>query len=181
MPVKNILITGRPGVGKTTAIKKVLSALDIRPRGFYTEEIRDGRERRGFTVKTFGGRDCVLAHTDIQGVPRVGRYGVDVTSFENTALPELEEAMLLKVQREIIVIDEIGKMEMFSNRFKNLVLQALDGPAPVLAVISESGNGFIDGIKKRKDVKLFTLSRQARDAQIPDIATSLDALTRGSL
>lgn len=178
MPVKNILITGRPGVGKTTAIKKVLSALDIRPRGFYTEEIRDGRERRGFTVKTFGGRDCVLAHTDIQGVPRVGRYGVDVTSFENTALPELEEAV---GRREIIVIDEIGKMEMFSNRFKNLVLQALDGPAPVLAVISESGNGFIDGIKKRKDVKLFTLSRQARDALIPDIATLLDALTRGNL
>ncbi|MCP4365664.1 MAG: NTPase [Planctomycetes bacterium] len=178
MPVKNILITGRPGVGKTTAIKKVLSALDIRPRGFYTEEIRDGRERRGFTVKTFGGRDCVLAHTDIQGVPRVGRYGVDVVSFENTALPELEEAV---GKREIIVIDEIGKMEMFSNRFKNLVLQALDGPAPVLAVISESGNGFINGIKKRKDVKLFTLSRQARDALIPDIATSLDALTRGSL
>ena len=173
MPVKNILITGRPGVGKTTAIKKVLSALDIRPRGFYTEEIRDGRERRGFTVKTFGGRDCVLAHTDIQGVPRVGRYGVDVTSFENTALPELEEAV---GKREIIVIDEIGKMEMFSNRFKNLVLQALDGPAPVLAVISESGNGFIDGIKKRKDVKLFTLSRQARDALIPDITKSLDAL-----
>lgn len=178
MPVKNILITGRPGVGKTTAIKKVLSALDIRPRGFYTEEIRDGRERRGFTVKTFGGRNCVLAHTDIQGVPRVGRYGVDVTSFENTALPELEEAV---GRREIIVIDEIGKMEMFSNRFKNLVLQALDGPAPVLAVISESGNGFIDGIKKRKDVKLFTLSRQARDALIPDIATLLDALTRGNL
>ncbi len=178
MPVKNILITGRPGVGKTTAIKKVLSALDIRPRGFYTEEIRDGRERRGFTVKTFGGRDCVLAHTDIQGVPRVGRYGVDVTSFENTALPELEEAV---GRREIIVIDEIGKMEMFSNRFKNLVLQALDGPAPVLAVISESGNGFTDGIKKRKDVKLFTLSRQARDALIPDIATLLDALTRGNL
>ncbi|MEE9488354.1 MAG: NTPase [Candidatus Brocadiales bacterium] len=178
MPVKNILITGRPGVGKTTAIKKVLSALDIRPRGFYTEEIRDGRERRGFTVKTFGGRDCVLAHTDIQGVPRVGRYGVDVTSFENTALPELEEAV---GKREIIVIDEIGKMEMFSNRFKNLVLQALDGPAPVLAVISESGNGFIDGIKKRKDVKLFTLSRQARDALIPDIATLLDALTLGNL
>ncbi len=178
MPVKNILITGRPGVGKTTAIKKVLSALDIRPRGFYTEEIRDGRERRGFTVKTFGGRDCVLAHTDIQGVPRVGRYGVDVTSFENTALPELEEAV---GKQEIIVIDEIGKMEMFSNRFKNLVLQALDGPAPVLAVISESGNGFINGIKKRKDVKLFMLSRQARDALIPDIATLLDALTRGNL
>ncbi|MHC4197025.1 MAG: NTPase [Planctomycetota bacterium] len=178
MPVKNILITGRPGVGKTTAIKKVLSALDIRPRGFYTEEIRDGRERRGFTVKTFGGRDCVLAHTDIQDVPRVGRYGVDVTSFENTALPELEEAV---GKREVIVIDEIGKMEMFSNRFKNLVLQALDGPAPVLAVISESGNGFIDGIKKRKDVKLFTLRLQTRDALIPDIATSLDALTRGSL
>ena len=178
MPVKNILITGRPGVGKTTAIKKVLSALDIRPRGFYTEEIRDGRERRGFTVKTFGGRDCVLAHTDIQGPPRVGGYGVDITSFEDTALPELEEAV---GRREIIVIDEIGKMEMFSNRFKNLVLQALDGPAPVLAVISESGNGFIDGIKKRKDVKLFTLSRQARDALIPDIATLLDALTLGNL
>lgn len=176
--MKNILITGRPGVGKTTAIKKVLSALDIKPRGFYTEEIRAGKERKGFRVKTFGGRDCILAHTDIQGPPRVGRYGVDITSFEDTALPELEEAAS---NREIIIIDEIGKMELFSNRFADLVSQALDGPTPVLAVISESGNSFIGGIRKRKDVRLFILTRQTRDALVPEIIKSLEARLHGNL
>ncbi|MFQ5957268.1 MAG: nucleoside-triphosphatase, partial [Candidatus Brocadiales bacterium] len=74
--VKNILITGRPGVGKTTVVKKVLSALDIKPGGFYTEEIRAGKERQGFMIKTFGGKSGVLAHVDNRGGPRVGRYGV---------------------------------------------------------------------------------------------------------
>lgn len=176
--VKNILMTGRPGVGKTTAVKKILSALDLRPGGFYTEEIRAGRERKGFAIKTFGGKSGILAHIDNRGGPRVGKYGVDIRSFESTALPELEDAIGSK---KLIVIDEIGKMENFSCRFKDLVLQALDGPAPVLGVVTESGNGFISGIKQRKDVRLFRITLQNRDTIIPDILKLLAGLTRDLL
>lgn len=173
--IKNILITGRPGVGKTTAVKKVLSALNRKPGGFYTEEIRVGGVRKGFAIKTFGGRNGILAHVDNRGGPKVGRYGVDVKSFESTALPELEEAIS---NRRLIVIDEIGKMELFSARFKDLVLQALDAPVPVLGVIKDSGNGFISGIKQRADVMLFKITPVNRDTVIPDVLESLNKAFR---
>lgn len=173
---KNILITGRPGVGKTTAVKKILSALDLKPGGFYTEEIRAGRERKGFMIKTFAGKSGTLAHIDNKGGPRVGKYGVDIESFESTVIPELEDAIS---NRKLVVIDEIGKMELFSLRFKDLVLQALDGPAPILGVIKESGNGFIGNIKQRQDVRLFKITLVNRESIISDILKSLDGLLPG--
>lgn len=173
MLVKNILITGRPGVGKTTAIKRILSGCNVKPGGFYTEEIRVGGERKGFTVKTFDGKSGILAHKDNKNGPRVGRYGVDLESFESTALPGLEDAIN---DRKLVVIDEIGKMELFSRRFKGLVLEALDGPAPVLGVITESGNGFIRDIRQRKDVRLYRITPANRDGIIPDILKCLEEL-----
>ncbi len=168
--VKNILITGRPGVGKTTAIKGILSALKIEPGGFYTEEIRVGRERKGFMIKTFGGKSGILAHVDGRGGPRVGKYRVDVESFETSTLRELEDAIS---NGQLVVIDEVGKMELFSQRFRELVLKALDGPVPVLGVITESGNGFIKNIKQRPDVRLVRITMENRDAIIPEIKESL--------
>lgn len=171
--VKNVLITGRPGVGKTTAIKNILTVLDLKPGGFYTEEIREGRERSGFRIKTFGGKSGILAHTDNRSGPRVGKYGVDIKSFESTALPELEDAI---GNKRLIVVDEIGKMELFSQRFKDLVLQSLDGPTPLLGVITEKGNVFVSSIKQRNDVKLFRITTENRDAVISDILESLNEI-----
>ncbi len=167
---KNILITGRPGVGKTTLTMKVIESAGLSPRGFYTEEIRTGRDRKGFRIKTFGGREGVLAHVGHTGSPRVGKYGVDVESFESIALPEVEEALQ---GCQIIVIDEIGKMELFSKRFKELVIQALDSPYPLLGVIKDYGDGFIQGIKARPDVRLFTLTVENRGSILPEILETL--------
>lgn len=173
---KNILITGRPGVGKTTVIKKVLAVLNLKPCGFYTEEIREGGERRGFTVRTFSGRNGILAHVDNRSGPRVGKYGVDVESFESTALPELEGAIGGK---RLIVIDEIGRMELFSTRFRDLVIQSLDGPAPLLGVIGEKGNEFVNSVKRRSDVRLFRITMENRDSIIPGILKALDEIVQG--
>lgn len=167
---KNILVTGRPGAGKTTAVKKVVSLSGLEPGGFYTEEIREGKGRKGFRIKTFGGREGILAHIDIKGGPRVGKYGVDVGSFELIALPEMESALQ---KGGLIVIDEIGKMELLSLRFKELVIRALDSPCLLLGVIKESGNGFIKKIKERGDVRLFTLTLANRDSVALEILEAL--------
>jgi nucleoside-triphosphatase len=167
---KNLLITGRPGAGKTTLAMKVIEASGLSPGGFYTEEIRVAGDRKGFKIKTFGGREGTLAHVEHKDGPRVGKYSVDVESFESIALPELETALQ---GSQLIVIDEIGKMELFSQRFKELVIKALDGPYPLLGVIKEHGNGFIQEIKTRPDVRLFTLTLQNRNSLLQEI---LDAL-----
>ncbi len=167
---KNLLITGRPGVGKTTLVMKVIRASGLTPKGFYTEEIRVGRDRKGFRIKTFEGKEGVLAHIEYKGRSRVGKYGVDVESFEALALPELETALR---DSQIIVIDEIGKMELFSHEFEELVTKVLDSPYPLLGVIKEHGEGFIQEVKARQDVRLFTLTVENRDSLLQEILAVL--------
>jgi nucleoside-triphosphatase len=167
---KNLLITGRPGVGKTTLATKVVMTSSLVPKGFYTEEIRVAGDRKGFKIKTFGGKEGILAHVEYKGKHRVGKYGVDVESFESIVLPELEEALR---GSQIIVIDEIGKMELFSKRFKEMVIKALDSPYPLLGVIKEHGEGFVQEIKTRPDVRLFTLTMANRDSLLQEILSVL--------
>ena len=110
-----LLLTGPPGVGKTTVIHTVLSGIKITTGGFYTHEMRKGGRRVGFALKTLDSNEGVLARIDYQGRHRVGRYGVDLGLFEAMALPALEGALRTK---RLIIVDEIGRMELFSRRFQ---------------------------------------------------------------
>jgi nucleoside-triphosphatase len=157
----NLLITGSPGVGKTTLVLRVLADLPAETAcGFITQELRQGGRRVGFEVQTLGGESGVLAHTDIKSRHRVGRYGVDVASFEKLALPTLDAT---NADASLIVIDEIGKMECFSARFRETVVNALDAEQAVLATIPLRGKQFIEKLKARPDVTLLRITRQNRD------------------
>ena len=83
MSIINILITGTPGIGKTTLVKKIAAKLQpLHPVGFYTGEIREGGERKGFSLTALDGRESILSHVDIISPHRVGKYGVDVAGFD---------------------------------------------------------------------------------------------------
>lgn len=157
---KHILLTGKPGVGKTTVMKKIIPLLGVDAGGFFTEEIRVMGKRMGFRIVTLDGDDGILAHVDYHSDYRVGKYYVDLGSFERIAIPTLENAMKNK---SIIVIDEIGKMELFSKKFRELVSSILDSEKPFISVIMEDGNVFTGGIKKRKDVTVLTVNYKNRD------------------
>ena len=129
----NLLLTGRPGVGKTTLVRRVLEELnDVPATGFYTVEIRAGGRRLGFRAVTLDGQEAILAHVDIRSRHRVSRYGVDVAAFERVALPSLIPGL----PTCLVVIDEIGKMECFSAAFRQAVLRILDADTPLLATIA---------------------------------------------
>ena len=166
----NILITGNPGTGKTTLIKKLVHTFDTRVSGFYTEEIRKQNERVGFAVRTLDGHEGTLAHIDIRSPYRIGKYKVDVESFERIALPALEKR---RFGSKIIIIDEIGPMELFSEIFKKRVLEILDSPSSVIATIKLKGSDFVAMIKSRNDVELYTLTRDTRETVFRSIVERL--------
>jgi len=159
------LITGKPGVGKTTLVQKIIERMrSVNMAGFLTAEIRGMSSRQGFELQDLNGERRTLAHVEIDSRHRVGRYGVDTNGFEEF----LETLDLLNPDVELIVIDEIGKMELFSNRFQSLVRDALNSEKQVLASISLKGNEFIREIKQRLDVHLLEVTHDNRD-RLPEI------------
>jgi len=155
----NLLVTGRPGSGKTTVVERIVASL---PRavatGFFTREARERGMRRGFTMETLDGRTAVLADVGGDG-PRVGRYRVRIRELEAVGVP----ALGLRPGVRLIVVDEIGRMECLSQRFCDAVRQALDAPTPVLGTIACQGHGFIGEVRGRADVTIVEVTAENRD------------------
>jgi nucleoside-triphosphatase len=141
----------------------------LRAHGFVTEEIRERGRRVGFSVERLGGERGVLAHVDLPGPPRVGRYGVDLAEFERIAIPALDEA------RDVAVVDELGKMELASPAFVGAVEALFARPVAVLATVLTAGHPFTDALKARDDVEVVPLRRAERDALPARLAERLSA------
>jgi len=170
-PVRNILVKGRPGIGKTTVICRLAELLrGLRVAGFYTGEIREAGERLGFRAATFSGGTALMAHVNIPGRQRVGRYHVDVGALERLVLPELERPC------DVMLVDEIGKMECFSSAIVDAIRALLSAPVPIVATVALSGGGFIAEVKARPDVQVHEVNHQNRDGLPLLIARSLEAV-----
>jgi nucleoside-triphosphatase len=162
----NLLLTGAPGVGKTTLIISLLPHLqEYRPVGFFTREIREQGIRAGFELVSLSGTSMVLAHTGIRSREQVGKYGVDIEGFDRY----LETLRGDLVRGGLVVIDEIGKMEMVSVNFRGLASDVLDGTTPLLATIARGGDPFIERIKTRPDVRLVELTRTNRGGMTEEL------------
>lgn len=154
-----LLITGMPGVGKTTVVRRVADRLEPKGlRGFYTEEIREAGERRGFRLVSFDGTKRLIAHADFSKGFRVGKYGVDVQALDDAAaLLQPDPAA------RVYLVDEIGKMECFSENFVAAMRVLLSGRTPLVATIGAHGSGFIAEVKKKPDCDLWQVTRHNRD------------------
>lgn len=150
------LLTGRPGTGKTSLIKQAVAETAVKAGGFYTEEIRSQGVRQGFRLVTLDGQSTILAHIDIQSPYCVGKYGVDIDALDRVGVSALRRAAQ---QCELVVIDEIGKMELFSANFRESVLQIIDSGRRLLGTIMLSPNPWADAIKHRHQVELVPVTR----------------------
>jgi nucleoside-triphosphatase THEP1 len=153
---RNILITGPPRCGKSTLIEKVVSSIERPVTGFLTREIREGGKRVGFSINTLNGREGILAHQNINSQFNVGKYGVNLKDIDSIAVP----SMIPPSEEEIIVIDEIGKMECFSHLFRETVLRALDLPNWTIGSIAQKADPFIQNIKQRDDLMVIKITFQ---------------------
>ncbi len=159
-----LLITGVPGIGKTTVLRKVSERLgNARVCGFYTEELREHGSRRGFRLVGFDGTQGVIAHVHLPHRQRVGKYGVDVAALNRLA----QTTLTLKRDCTVYLVDEIGKMECLASGFVAVMRALLDAKVPVVATIGKKAGGFIEEVKAHRDVELWEVTRTNRDV-LPD-------------
>lgn len=174
--MKNLLLTGRPGSGKSTIIQQIvrdLKSRGIRIAGLYCPEIRGPEGRLGFKiVELSSGEERILAHVKERG-PRVSKYGVNLANLQEMSKKAIESLS----EADVVVIDEIGPMEVMSPLFRELVRKALNSSKPVLSAIHKrTERGFIAEIKSRKDVEIFEVTPTRREEIAREIKERIETL-----
>ncbi len=160
--IPKIGITGLPGVGKTDTLIKIVKDLEesgYRVGGMVTEAIIENNDRVGFYVMDWQTKERkIFAHVDFDTGERVGKYGVDVKVLEEIGVPAIERA-IADESIDIIIIDEVGKMEMLSERFCKVVIDALDSDKPILLTLhKKSRSPLLQDIRRRDDIRILEVT-----------------------
>jgi nucleoside-triphosphatase len=162
----SVFITGPPGIGKTTVIKRVMAILEeagFRAGGIYCPEIRSGGRRLGFEViDILTGNRGILSHVLQRSGPRIGKYRVNLDDLSRIGVHALNKAM---TEADYIVIDEVGPMELQGRDFQLAVLQALESDKPVLGILHwKMQHPIIQRIKAKNNVNIYEVTRENRDS-----------------
>lgn len=171
---RRFLLEGRPGVGKTTVADRLATLLREAGQpvsGFVTREIRERGRRLGFAIATMDGRRGTLAHVELPGPPRVGKYGVDLAVLESIGIPALRPADA----GGVVIVDELGKMELASEDFRGAVSRALESEAALVATVQLARHPFTDALKARPGIERVEVTRESRD-RLPERLAELLAI-----
>jgi len=173
LPALKLLLTGDPGCGKTTLLRRVVERLrgSVAMTGFLTEEVLEGGRRKGFRGWTLDGRTFPLADRDDAGPLRVGPYGVTLEGLETIGLDALRPGPGTR----LVVLDEVGKMECFSAAFRERVVELLAGDTALLATVAAHGVGFVKRVRHDPRVTLVRLRREARAGMLGEVLRRLQA------
>ena len=163
---KVLLLSGKPGTGKTSLIKEAIDRVKIEAGGFYTQEIRSAGVRQGFKIITLDSKEAILAHINISSPYQVSKYNVDIDSLNEVGISAVQQALK---QNDLIVIDEIGKMELLSLQFQEVVLQAIQSGKKILGTIMFTSHPFADEVKRHPEVTTLVVSGTNRNEVLNEI------------
>ena len=160
--IPKIGITGMPNVGKTQTLVKVMEFLQdsgYKVEGMVTEPLLEKEKRVGFYIRDWQTDEKeVFAHVDFDSKDKVGEYGVDLSILEKIGVPAIEKA-ITDDDIHIIIIDEIGKMEMLSERFCEVVIEALDSDKPIMVTLhKKSRTPLLQDVRRRDDIRILEVT-----------------------
>jgi nucleoside-triphosphatase len=160
-----ILVTGQPGIGKTSTLRRVVKELERREYavgGMICSEVREGGIRVGFEIKDLStGERGWLAHVNQPEGPRIGKYRVNSTDLDIIGVGSILGALQTA---DIVAVDEIGPMELSSQAFGNALMRAVESDKPILGTIHYGlKNPLINRIKEREDVEIFKVTYENRE------------------
>jgi len=166
MPPRNLLLTGASGSGKSTLLKKVGGRLRGRKvRGFFSDGIWQGGQRKGWRLDTFDGDGGMLAHVDIHSEHNMGRHGVDMVLFDRLVDAQLQ----LDSEVDVYLVDEIGIIAPWSTKFLSAMNSLLDSSCTVVAIIHAHGDGYVGQVKARTDVEIWEITQQNRNQMLAKV------------
>jgi len=159
-----VFVTGRPGVGKTSVLLRAVDGLKsrgYRVGGMISREVREGGVRVGFEIIDFStGQRGWLAHVNQPTGPQISKYRVNLTDLNAIGVSSIVNAL---TTADVIVVDEIGPMELFSPAFREAVVQAIESKKPMLGTIHfRASDPFIDIIKNRDDAEILEVTLENR-------------------
>jgi nucleoside-triphosphatase len=164
---RTLILTGRPGIGKTTLVKAAIAPLGDQVGGFYTEEIRGAGGRKGFRLVTLTGESAVIAHIEFKSRSQVGRYGVDVAAIDRVGAGAIQAAV---EHNPIVIIDEIGRMELFSSPFQSAVLKAVSSDKLVLATAMQAEHPWVTALKSLPTVTVWEVTKANRTRLVDEVS-----------
>ena len=174
----NVVLQAPPRTGKSTLVAKLCSMLESKGYkigGIQTPEIREKNRRVGFWVlDVYKGTKEILAHIDIKSKFKVSKYGVDLNSFDELAITAIDYAI---ENCQLIIIDEIGKMELFSDKFQDAVIRGLNSSKPVIGTMGMINHPFVRLLKSRSDVQVLTIDRGNMEDIYQEICRLLGLIT----
>ena len=169
-----VLISGEPRVGKPTLLKKIVQMIgESNCIGFYTEEVRNDFDRIGFDCVSLEGKRQRIADVDFKSDVRIGRYGIDVKAFEDFSLQTISD---YSNKNKIIIIDEIGPIQLLSTKFKQQIDDILISANCVIGTIFYDKHPDTDEIKRLPGVKIYSITSENRDTILENVFHEIQEL-----
>ena len=164
MTKRLLFLTGCPGVGKTTVLLQIVEALKTKGcsvGGMISREVRSCGERVGFEILDLSSdRHGWLAHVNQKTGPKIGKYRVNMEDLESIGVNAVEQAVR---SMDVVVIDEVGPMELFSKTFQTAVWATVESDKPVVGVVHwKARNELVDKATVREDAEVFTVTVENR-------------------
>jgi len=158
--VPKIGITGLPNSGKTQLLMKIIEMLEAEDKvvgGMITEAIIFRNRKVGFyVVDWLTKKKRKFAHENIESLVHVEEYGVDMRALDAVGVKAIKNAIK---DADVIIIDEVGKMEVESQGFVDAVNEAMDCDKPLIMTLhKKSRNPLLQDIRRRDDLRILEVT-----------------------